>query len=94
VGYCEHGKEPLISIKGRALVEQLSHYQLHKKDSAPLNYTVVFAMHNPYNGCLLQVPHCCQSLSQKLLRTYLITVSDDEERETVTVAWEKDATMA
>jgi hypothetical protein len=34
-GSCEHGNEPLGSIKGRESVDLLSEYQLLKVDSAP-----------------------------------------------------------
>jgi hypothetical protein len=77
-----------------AIVQQQSHYQLHKKESTLQNYTVVFVVDKPYTGCLLQVPHSCQSLSWKLLLTYLITVSTDEERQTMMVTWEMEAAMA
>ena len=76
---------PLSSIKGKTTVGQHSHYQLDKKESTLQNYTVVFDMANPYTGCLLHVPHCCQSIPWKLLLTYLLTVSNDEERTTVMV---------
>jgi hypothetical protein len=35
VGSCEHGSEPLDSIKSVESNDQLSDYQLLKKDSAP-----------------------------------------------------------
>jgi hypothetical protein len=34
VGRCEHGNEPLGSIKGGEFLDKLSDYQLLKKDSA------------------------------------------------------------
>jgi hypothetical protein len=35
-GSCEHDNEPSGSIKGREFLDQLSDYQLHENDSAPL----------------------------------------------------------
>jgi hypothetical protein len=37
VGCCEHGNEPLGSIKGGEFLDYLSNCQLLKKDSAPWN---------------------------------------------------------
>jgi hypothetical protein len=37
VGSCEHRNEPSHSIAGERFLEQLSEYQLLKKDSAPWN---------------------------------------------------------
>jgi hypothetical protein len=40
-GCCEHSNEPMDSIKGGEFVDQLSDYQLLKKDSAPFSYFVM-----------------------------------------------------
>jgi hypothetical protein len=40
-GSCEHGNEPVGSVKGRTFFDQLSDYQLPKKDSAPWNGLVM-----------------------------------------------------
>jgi hypothetical protein len=44
MGYCEHGSEPLGSVKGGELLDQLRDNQLLIKDSAPwsllINYLV------------------------------------------------------
>ena len=74
---------PVSSVKVMVTVWQQSHYQLHKKESTLQNYTILFVIDNPYTGCLLHVPHCCQSLSWKILLTYLITLWNDKERQTM-----------
>jgi len=43
VGSCEHGNEPLGSIKGGELRDYLSDYQLFNKDSASGGYSVTAA---------------------------------------------------
>jgi len=37
VGCCEHGNEPLVSVKCRELLVYLNYYELVSKDSDPWN---------------------------------------------------------
>jgi hypothetical protein len=42
VGSCEHGNEPLSFIKGGEFIDQLSDYELFKKDSSSLLHGVSY----------------------------------------------------
>jgi hypothetical protein len=39
-GFCEYGNEPPGYIKGKKCIDQLTDYQIPKKDSAPQGYLV------------------------------------------------------
>jgi hypothetical protein len=45
-GPCEHSNELSVSINGRQFLDQLSYYQLLKKDSAPRSSLVSWLVSN------------------------------------------------
>jgi hypothetical protein len=57
-GSCEHGDEPLVSIKGKEFLDKLSDYYLVKKDFAPwgqFNFDVYRVQGNSFS---LHCPLC------------------------------------